>query len=312
MFDDRLEGALGDFDALLHLTGDNQAEEKRIGCRKLRLAAAWADAHGAPEDRDTADNGPSGVLVERFVRMGAVGTPLVAETCPAEWALPQHTSPAGARAIIADALTLRHRHPRLWQQILAGKVFAWKARQVGQRCSGLNVLSARIVDRLVTDQLELMAWTRFEKILDATLLQVDETTYQQRAAQAAAQRDVCATQSSAGLRTLIARVTAGDATMFLALVNRVAECLADDGDEDPIGVRRSKAIGIVANPGRLLDLLTRHVGDTDPHRTPDQQVSDHVGDPTDPWAADPPPAGWDTDRHGAYHQPRFPHDPDHP
>ena len=36
--------------------------------------------------------------------------------------------------------------------------------------------------------------------------------------------------------------------MMLALYQRVAECLAEDGDEDPLPVRMSKAIGIIAQP----------------------------------------------------------------
>ena len=147
-------------------------------------------------------------------------------------------------------------------------------------------------------QVELLAWGRFEKLLDATLLQVDEKTYQQRAARAAAQLDVRATQSGDGLRTLVARVDAGDATAFLALVNRVADCLADDGDEDPVAVRRSKAVGIIAYQARLRDLLARHADQPDLHPTPDDQVAAHQADPTDPWAADLPAAGWETDRHG--------------
>ena len=137
------------------------------------------------------------------------------------------------------------------------------------------------------------------------MLQVDEKTYQQRAARAAAQRDVRATQSGDGLRTLVARVDAGDATAFLALVNRVAECLADDGDEDPVAVRRSKAVGIIAYQPRLRDLLARHADQPDAARHPEEQVAAHQADPTDPWAADLPPAGWETDRHGNVHQPSF-------
>jgi hypothetical protein len=91
--------------------------------------------------------------------------------------------------------------------------------------------------------------------------------------------------------------------MMLALYHRVAECLADDGDEDPLPVRMSKAIGIIANPARLCDLLARHADDSDPHREPWEKVAAHHADPTDPWADDLPPAGWETAQHGNYHQP---------
>ncbi len=84
--------------------------------------------------------------------------------------------------------------------------------------------------------------------MDATILEMDEKAYRQRERLAAAKREVRATQSEEGLRTLIARGEAGDVAMMLALYQRVAECLAEDGDEDPLPVRMSKAIGIIAQP----------------------------------------------------------------
>ena len=304
MFEQWLEESLGDPGELLSLAADNHANERRAGCRKLLLAAAWADCHGETTDPDHP-SGSDSVLVDRLVRMGPLGTPLVAETCPSSLALAQQSSVVAARLLIGDALAIRHRFPQLWERVKAGEVMAWKAREVAHRTSELTVLSALVVDRIITGQIELLAWGRFEKLLDATLLQVDEKTYQQRAARAAAQRDVRATQSGDGLRTLVARVDAGDATAFLALVNRVAECLADDGDEDPVAVRRSKAVGIIAYQARLRDLLARHADQPDVHQTPEEQVTAHLADPTDPWAADLPTAGWETDRHGNVHQPCF-------
>ena len=302
MFDQWLEESLGDPGELLSLAADNHATERRAGCRKLMLAAAWADCHGETTDPEVTGAGSS-VLVERFVRMGPLGTPLVAETCPSSLALAQQSSVVAARLLIGDALGIRHRLPQLWERVKAGEVLAWKAREIARRTSELTMMCARIVDRIVTGQVELLAWGRFEKLLDATLLQVDEKTYQQRAARAAAQRDVRATQSGDGLRTLVARVDAGDATAFLALVNRVADCLAEEGDEDPVAVRRSKAVGIIAYQARLRDLLARHANDPDDQPTPEERVVAHLADPTDPWAADLPAAGWETDRHGNVHQP---------
>ena len=290
-----MEESLGDPGELLSLAADNHATERRAGCRKLVLAAAWADCHGETTDPEVTGAGSS-VLVDRFVRMGPLGTPLVAETCPSSLALAQQSSVVAARLLIGDALGIRHRLPQLWERVKAGEVLAWKAREIARRTSELTMMCARIVDRIVTGQVELLAWGRFEKLLDATLLQVDEKTYQQRAARAAAQRDVRATQSGDGLRTLVARVDAGDATAFLALVNRVAECLAEEGDEDPVAVRRSKAVGIIAYQARLRDLLARHANDPDDQSTPEERVVAHLADPTDPWAADLPAAGWETDR----------------
>ena len=63
------------------------------------------------------------------------------------------------------------------------------------------------------------------------------------------------------MKTIIARAAAGDAVWILATVNRIAEILAADGDTDPMELRRSKAIGIVAQPAKALQLLAEHCGD---------------------------------------------------
>ena len=248
--------------------------------------------------------------VERMIAMGPVGCPLVAETCPAELAVVFQTSIGGARRLIGDAVNLRHRLPRTWARVTAGEVHAWKARQIAQATAYLNPVRAGEVDRLLVGHLEMVAWRRFEKMLDATLLHVDEASYQARAREAATHRDVWATESSDGHRTLIARADAGDITVFLALVNRLADALTDDGDDDPVGVRRAKAIGIAGYPDRALDLLLRHRHDPDTQQHPEerQAAADGPGDPTDPsypgdpWATEPAPAGWGTEQHGHYHQ----------
>ena len=287
LFGERLEAALGSSPALADLAAETEAEVRQTGCRKLRVAAAWADVHSQVEHPD------GGILTERLVPYGPVGCPPVAETCAAGLALAFHTSVQSAKGWIGDALNVRHRLPRLWERVLAGGVYAWKVRE----------LTARIIDKLLHDQVELVAWTRFTKILDATLLQVDPTTYGEREAKAAAQRDVRATQSSDGLRTLVARGTSGDVTMFLALVDAIAEALADEGDEDPYPVRKSKAIGIAAYPDRAQDLLSRGRHREDVIKDPWYAVDAHRDDPTDPWADDLPAAGWETAQQGNYHQP---------
>ena len=83
---------------------------------------------------------------------------------------------------------------------------------------------------------------------------------------------------------LIARADSGDVTVFLALVNRIAEALADDGDEDPVGARRAKAIGIAGYPDRALDLLLRHRHDPDTHQHPEER---QAADADRPWPIRP-------------------------
>ena len=298
MFDDGLEAALGDRRALADLSATVQLDHKIAGCRKLVLAAAWADAHSSV---DHPDGGP---LVEQLVAIGPVGCPPVAETAAAGLVLPFQTSIQGVRGWIRDALNLRHRLPQLWARMVTGEVHHWKARAIAQATAELNPVTAGQVDVQITQWVEQLPWASLLRALEAIILQVDEGAYQERERLAAAKREVKATPSEHGLRTLIARGEAGDVAMMLALYGQVAEALADEGDEDPLPVRMSKAIGVIANPARLIDLLARHHDDPDPHRAPWENVAAHQ-DGADPWADDLPAAGWQTARHGNHHQPSF-------
>jgi hypothetical protein len=78
--------------------------------------------------------------------------------------------------------------------------------------------------------------------------------------------------SEHGLKVIIARATAGDAIWFTATIDRIADILARHGGTDPVEVRRSKAIGILAQPAEALQLLCRHQDDD----------WDGAAEPTDP------------------------------
>lgn len=142
MFDEKLAAVLGDRRALADLAADIEADLRIAGCRKLLAAAAWADAHS------TVDHPDGGLLVERLVSMGPACTPPVAESAPAGLVGPFHTSTRGARGWIGDALTIRHRLPRLWERVQAGEVYAWQARQLGQLTTDLSVATVWLVDEL--------------------------------------------------------------------------------------------------------------------------------------------------------------------
>lgn len=64
-----------------------------------------------------------------------------------------------------------------------------------------------------------------------------------------------------GLKTIIARAEAGDVIFFTAMVDRIAQILAENGDTAPVDVRRSRAIGILATPARALLMLQGALGD---------------------------------------------------
>ena len=58
-----------------------------------------------------------------------------------------------------------------------------------------------------------------------------------------------------GLKTLIAKAAAGEVIYLVATIDRLAQILQLEGDQSPVGVRRSKALGILAHPALALTLF---------------------------------------------------------
>ncbi len=165
---------------------------------------------------------------------------------------------AAAVELIADALDLRHRLPLLWRAATAGEVRVWQARHVARRTRavGLTLQQARLVDATTTPHLTALPFGRFKDLLEARIIAVDPGRAEARAEAEALDRFVTTGQSDEhGLKTLVAKASAGEVIYLVAVVDRVAEVLLRRGDTSPVGVRRSRALGLLAHPARVLDLL---------------------------------------------------------
>src|SRR4029450_4569346 len=113
---------------LAGLIEQNHAELMARECRMLQLACAWADAHYL--DSGNEEYQP---LIQRACAWGGEGPPEVSEYWPPELGALQGAGMMAARALIADALDLRYRLPRLWNRVLTGGVRAWQARTIAEQ-----------------------------------------------------------------------------------------------------------------------------------------------------------------------------------
>ena len=238
---------------LAGLIEQNHAELVSAECRMLRLACAWADVHYLDSGSDEYQP-----LIKRACAWGGEGTPEVSEYCAAELGALQGTGIMAARALIADALDLRYRLPRLWGRVLTSGVRAWQARKIAEQTRSLSWEACADVDHALSDFVGMMPWPRFAKILSAAVLEAEPALAAERAQRARAAQDVFSFDSEDGLKTIVAKAAAGDAIWFLATVNRIAEILAARGDTDSVGARRARAIGLLAHPAEALRLLIEH------------------------------------------------------
>jgi hypothetical protein len=272
--------------------------------RELVLAAHWATLHdaetvaGPTSTRGGSGRSPGG---ERIVHPGGDGTPEVAEFACAEFGMLMGCGFIAASTLIRDALDLQHRHPLMWQALGDGKARVWKARQVARmtHAAGLSWEQARFVDEATTPYVDTLVWSTFTRLVEARIIEADPEAAEARRVTAELERFVSTGRSNEfGLKTLIARATAGEVIYFVAMCDRIAQILAEEGDGDCVEVRRSKALAILANPARALPMLMRYASSEphplDPDRSPlgqdgqqDQDDADHADPVDDADHADP-------------------------
>jgi hypothetical protein len=225
--------------------------------RRLQIAAHWADLH--PGDSVAESRLPG---TEHPVRLGGEGTPTIGDFAAAELGCVLRISEGSAARMIADALDLRHRLPLIWHAAQAGQAPIYQARQIAAATRHLSFEQAASVDQRLAPSLGAVSWGRLQTLLEAAIYQADPHSAGEKAAAAAQERFVRLGRSSEyGLKLIIARATAGDAIWFKATIDRIAEILAKQGDTDTVEVRRSKAIGILAQPAQALHLLCQHQDD---------------------------------------------------
>jgi hypothetical protein len=245
--------------------------------RRLQIAAHWADLHAGDAVAESRLPG-----VERPVRLGGDGTPTVGDFAPAELGCVLRISDGAADRLIGDALDLRHRLAQIWAAVLAGRVPAYQARRIAAATRHLSVEQAGWVDAQLAPSLGAVSWGRLETLLEAKIIEADPVGAEQRAALAAQDRFVRLGRASQhGLKLIIARATAGDAIWFKATVDRIAEILAQQGDTDSVEVRRSKAIGILAQPAQALQLLCEHQSDEWDGAAEPAAAAEHDAEPAD-------------------------------
>jgi hypothetical protein len=238
-------------DTALALADDVEAAANRAEAQRLQVAQRWADLHGHLDDAGISLPG-----MERLIRFGGDGTPPVEEFAPAELGARWKMSYGACASLIGDALDLRHRLPRLWALVLAGDVKPWVGRRIAQATHDASAQAAAHADRRVSLWAASKSCGQLEAIAQAALIEADPDAAAEAARRAELAQGVWVGQSSDhGIKDIHIRTDAASAVWFDASVERVADGLGLLGDTDPKDVRRAKAVGVLAQPQKALDLF---------------------------------------------------------
>ena len=210
---------LSDLDAagLLAAASDSVRARRLAEVRELEVLAAWAAMHsGEPTDR-----------FDRLVQVGGEGTPRVRELCLGEIALARGAGVMATEHATADTLDLIHRLPEMWARCLSGEVDVFIARRVAKLSRFLPADRVGVVDRAVARVIGRESAGRVLTVAEAKVIEADPALHDERLDAERRRRYVSSSRTDEyGLRTVIARVEAGDAVWVEATLTRVAEIIA--------------------------------------------------------------------------------------
>jgi len=218
---------------------------------------------------------------EQVRRPGGEGTPEVTEFAAAELGARLGMSMISAWHLMADALDVCHRLPRLWQRVEAGEVRVQLARLIARRTRGQSTEQAAHVDERVAPYADgRLTWTRFQVLVDGAVAAADPEATAERERQAAEQqlaRPTRAEEGDHGLRGFYIRAPFATVAVFDAALQRIADILKDLGDTDTVDRRRVKALLILSRPDLAGELIAAYQAwsdrPEDPPGVPDAVVS---------------------------------------
>lgn len=260
-----METVLDELDAAATLAASESVTRARraVEVEDLQLVLHWADLHSSE---------PAGLPLglrtwcgeDRLVEIGGDGSPEVQELCLPELAIARGVHALSLRSAMADALDLRHRLPQVWRLVESLEAEVWVARKVATMSRRLDRFQVRIVDNSVASAISGEAPSRVLAIAEAKVIEADRAGHAQRLEAERRRRYVGLSRvDEVGLRTVIARVEAGEAHWVDALLDHVAELLRRRPDlrpdlPDDAGHQelRAVAFGWLARPEELASLLS--------------------------------------------------------
>jgi hypothetical protein len=176
-------------------------------------------------------------------------------------------SPASASGLLADTLDLHHRLPLLWDHARALLVPVWKARRVASRTRHLSAEAACWVDRQIAGRVSSLGVAALDRLVAEAAARCAAEVLERAECDGRAGWDVVLIHPDphrySGTSQLHATGDTLDLTRFHDIVCAEAEALGALGDTDTLGVRKAKALGVIADAQARLD-LTSLIEPTDP------------------------------------------------
>ncbi len=228
---------------------------------KLELTVEWAVENTVEADGEWAAHQVS-LFGDRAMPIAGPGAPLVSEFALMEYAAALGLSTDSGKAYVGKTLELRYRLPRLWEQVVTGRVPVWRAMRVAEHTLCLPMAAAAEVDRALAPAAGTCSWAQIGRLVEEALARHDPAEAEERRRRAADGRrfDVeTDLVDTAGTVQVSGCLDLADALDLEAAVSRSATQLAELGSTESLDVRRSIAVGEIARQQLALDLDTGEI-----------------------------------------------------
>jgi len=211
-----------------------------------------------------------------------IGQHAYGEDLTGELALANKTSMTSAWALVREVTDLIDHLPGCWSKVSTGEAALWQARHVARLCTKLpDQCMWQQVDEAIAPALGQVGPGRLFQALEAELAQADPEGLRLRTQPKTRFVHTGGDELDPASGWLSARLDRKDAISLENIVQLVADALADNGDAGSIDERRSRALGVLANPAAAIQLVTVPAKGTNPERlraafTPRTQVYVHL------------------------------------
>jgi hypothetical protein len=241
--------------------------KRRVEVEVLESALAWAHAHTVTDEEAAAGwrsetihrpGSAAALFGERPLPIAGDGAPLVAEFAVIELAGVLEQSHEATLALLGDVLDLAHRLPLLWALVQDLTVPVRLGREAARVSRDLDLVAAAHADRLLAWQPRRLNPHRIGVLVHEARLYADPDRAIADHDEALASRrvEVHHEQGAPGVSEVYMSLDTGDAVAFDHTVSTMSTTMKALGHPGDLGVRRSHAVGLLADPQRALDLLT--------------------------------------------------------
>ncbi|MCL2483052.1 MAG: 13E12 repeat family protein [Propionibacteriaceae bacterium] len=214
-----------------------------------RLLGHAIDAYAWPVDQPEPD---------RFdtYRVEHIDGHAYGEDMISELAVANSSSAGAAHYLACDVATLARDMPQCWAKVVQAQAPLWQARKVAQACQGVTAADRAVVDGEVAPCLGAVGMLRLTRAVSAAVLIVDPDRAE-RIHQANSHRCVLTGTDEHDPLTgwVSARVDRQDAIFLDATIQLVADRLAARGDTTTVDHRRARALGMLANPAAVVQMI---------------------------------------------------------